>query len=84
MTHLDTIAIWKREDGVSITYFDIRDKYKGESDEDFISRTVAFLKDFQFGEIEPVFVNKNTIPDSRESRDNWDLVNGVIVVNYEV
>lgn len=83
MTQLKKVAVWKRQDGgISITYFDDRDKLVGESDDDFVKRYCERLKkNPMFQGVEPEFSEKKDIPTDRSERDHWCFKNGKFEVD---
>ena len=83
MAHLDRVAIWARADGgVSVTYFDDRDRLKGESDDDLIARISAKhgTSPMLTGAVRTVH-NKTDIPADTTHQDCWTVTGSKVEVD---
>lgn len=77
---LNKVAVWKRADGVSITYFDDRGINDGETEEQYINREIENIRP-NFPGIEPIIVDKANVPKERIDRKYWKLQDGEIVTD---
>lgn len=83
MGYLDRVGVWERQDGgLSITYFHRKDMLPGETEDQFIARYTARLKnDVMFGQAKLSIVLKANIPVKDSQRNEWSLKAGKVEVD---